>query len=261
MGCYCHVGGLVGDHNAGTIDNSHSSVDVSGPDYPGGLVGVTAGDISNSYATGPVHAPRGAAPFAGGLASVAYSTATITDSYATGTVTSGEFGEAGGLIGGNQAQIVRCYATGDASDGGSGGDAYVGGLVAYNTGSIADSYARGSLQEASGEIGGLVGHNQGTIATSYSTGLVSSPSGGVGGGLIGVDQTGGTVDSYWDTDASGIANLSQGAGSPQNDPGITGLTTKQLTSKLPSGFSSSVWGQNKLVNNALPYLRTIPPKH
>jgi hypothetical protein len=81
------------------------------------------------------------------------------------------------------------------------------------------------------------------------------------GGLIGLDQSpsGSLSDTYWDTDTSGITNPDQGAGSPLNDPGITGLTTEQLQSGLPAGFDPSIWGENANINNGLPYLLANPP--
>ena len=49
-------------------------------------------------------------------------------------------------------------------------------------------------------------------------------------------------DAYWNTDTSGITNLSQGAGNIANHPGITGLTTAQFQSGLRSGLDPSVPG-------------------
>jgi len=65
------------------------------------------------------------------------------------------------------------------------------------------------------------------------------------GGLIGYDgaQAGSLSDTYWDTDTSGVTNLSQGPGNITNDPGITGLTTAQFQSGLPQGFGSEDLGR------------------
>ena len=74
---------------------------------------------------------------------------------------------------------------------------------------------------------------------------------GTGGGLSG---------NYWDTTTSGITNLSQGAGSPANDPGITGETTAQLQAALPAGFDPAIWAENPSINGGLPYLIANPPQ-
>jgi len=265
VGFLGYVGGLVGDNAHGVIDGSHAStkVTVSGSGYPGGLVSLTSGIISNSYATGNVGGSANGTIIAGGLAASDLEGGTITNSFATGAVTTGESGTAGGLVAGNDGAIIGCYATGAVSDGVEGGGAFfIGGLVAVNSvvGSIANSYARGAATGYSDDVGGLAGENDGTIAASYSTGQVTSLSTFKVGGLVGYDKNAGIADGYWDTDTSGIADLSRGAGSPLNDQGIAGLTTKQLRSGLPPGFAASVWRQNKHLNDGLPYLVALPPR-
>ncbi len=41
--------------------------------------------------------------------------------------------------------------------------------------------------------------------------------------------------------------------------GVTGLTSKQLRSGLPAGFSSYFWGEKKRSNNGFPYLLAMQP--
>jgi hypothetical protein len=94
----------------------------------------------------------------------------------------------------------------------------VGGLVAYNNGSISQSYARGSVSgtlrdEAdpvetpadafSGmHVGGLVGRNNGSISQSYSSGEVNGAYSI--GGLVGQNQKSGSISqSYSDSLVSG----------------------------------------------------------
>ena len=81
------------------------------------------------------------------------------------------------------------------------------------------------------------------------------------GGFVGDDESDRTSfkDCYWDTDTSGVSDPAQGAGNVQNDPGITGLTTGQLQSTLPTGFDSRVWAQNPKINSGYPYLIDNPP--
>jgi hypothetical protein len=139
-----------------------------------------------------------------------------------------------------------------------------GGLVGYNaSGTIANSYARGAVigeyVQNVPNSGGLIGYGEGAITSSYSTGSVTGP--GWTGGFIGSDECacGDIAFGYWDTDMSGITNLSQGAGNIANDPGITGLSTAQLQSGLPAGFDPIIWGQNPNINGGLPYLLANPP--
>jgi hypothetical protein len=184
----------------------------------------------------------------------------ISDSDATGTV-SGLF--AGGLVGANDGSVTDSYALGNVQvQSGYGYHAAGGGLVSAGEGAISDSYATGSVRgDSSADLGGLVGLNDSSIAASYATGAVSGGGENSIGGLIGVDeaQPGSLTDTYWDTDTSGIANLDQGAGSPLNDAGITGLTTAQFQSGLPQGFDPKVWAEEAKIDDGFPYLLTNKP--
>jgi hypothetical protein len=207
---------------------------VDGVGYIGGLVGDNGGIINNSSASGVVVGSR----FVGGL--VFSNSGTISNSFATGAV------------------VAKKYA------------AWAGGLVGFNAqGTIVNSYATGSVtgirrQEPppyASNLGGLVGKNYTTVSYSYSTGAVTGAAGDNIGGLLGADgsSSGSLTDTDWDTDTSGITNLSQGAGNIANDPGITGLTTAQLQSGLPTGFDPKVWAEKPNINSGLPYLLANPP--
>ena len=114
--------------------------------------------------------------------------------------------------------------------------------------------------------GGLVGFDEfgtsGVIQTSYSTGSIKAGSGAFVGGMLGFDDISFRVftDTYWDTTTSGVTDPSKGAGNKKNDPGIEGLTTAQLQSGLPDGFSSTVWAEKSSINGGLPYLLANPPR-
>ncbi|MGH6876051.1 MAG: hypothetical protein ACREHV_01600 [Rhizomicrobium sp.] len=219
-------GGLVG-YNYGTIVSSWSSAQVTGgsDDFIGGLAGNSNGTISNSFATGSV--ASGLNAFVGGL--VGETSGMVSNSFAAGAVQTAGGGYAGGLIGGNAAAVKDCYALGSVADAG-GGDSGLGGLVGFSAEGVSDSYSTGTVRGTeSDEVGGLVGDD---------------------------DSGGGFHDAYWDVSTSGV---SQGAGNIADDPGITGLTTKQLRSGLPEGFEKSVWKEKTNVNRGFPYLITNPP--
>jgi hypothetical protein len=279
------AGGMVGI-NEGPIRSSHASATVKAGANSGlgGLTGYNYDDITSSYATGTVTGGNGSD--AGGLIGNQQSNGVVTDCHAGGAVTmTGNAGSTGGLIGyGASGTLTTSYATGAVKGGGSVGGlvgyndrgmlvqqsyatgtvtavsiySAAGGLIGNNQGSIGDSYAMGAV---SGDhlAGGLVGANQAQIATSYSSGKVANS--GTRGGLIGADQTvsGYLTNDYWDTTTSTVVAAGRGAGTPANDPGITGLTTAQLQSALPTGFSSTVWRDNPSVNGGLPYLTAQPP--
>ena len=136
-------------------------------DYVGALVGVNEGTISQSYATGTVTGNN----TVGGLA--AYNSGTITGSYATGSVTGSD--EVGGLVGENFGAINQSYATGAVT-----GDDIVGGLVGLSfNGSISESFATGAVSGVE-YVGGLVGYNTGTIKNSYWDSYATGQSSAVG---------------------------------------------------------------------------------
>ena len=96
-----------------------------------------------------------------------------------------------GLVGGNYGSIANSYATGTVS-----GNTYLAGLVGRNSedGSIANSYATGAVS-GNYHAAGLVGGNYGSIANSYALGSVSGEECCIGG-LVGVN--------YYETDADTI---------------------------------------------------------
>ncbi len=281
------AGGLVG-LNEGPIRSSHANVTVKAGTNSelGGLTGYSYADITSSYATGAVTGGNGSD--AGGLIGNLQSNGVITDCHAGGAVlTEGNGGSAGGLLGyGGTGTLTTSYATGAVKGGYAVGglvgygdrglltqQSYAtgavtsvgvfsagGGLIGNNQGSLSDSYATGAVS-GSHLAGGLVGANQAHIATSYAIGQVTATGAGTRGGLIGADQTpsGYLTNDYWNTTTSTVVAAGRGAGTPANDPGITGLTTAQLQAGLPTGFSSTVWRENSSINGGLPYLIARPP--
>jgi len=265
------VGTLVGYSDEGSIINTSATGKTTGGGgyvYVGGLVGHDRGTVTNCRAGVLVKIVGQNGGFAGGLAGTLDSGTVTSLSSATGAVNAGKYGSAGGLGGWNLGIISQSYAMGNVS-GRSDQQLAIGGLVAQNSGGLLEnSYSTGIVSADQEMTGGMVGDNSpysgtnGTIAASYSIGLVQGGATGLTGGLIGNDLSppNSISDSYWDLDTSGISNPSQGAGSPANDPGITGLTDAQLRSGLPAGFDPGIWGQSPSINNGYPYLLANPPQ-
>jgi hypothetical protein len=260
-GANAGVGGCSGTNvQTGMILDDHATGNVTATnnDAAGGLAGFNYATISGSYALGAITA--GAASNMGGL--VGASAGSIAGSYATGSVSgTGDYVQGGGLVGSNfgSGTIDSSLAIGPVA---AGNYSSVGGLAGNNVGGGAsNSYATGNVSGGQGaEAGGFVGYNNAAISDSYSTGAPSGGGGAYEGGLIGyADVSSSIIDAYWDTSTSGVSNLSQGAGNVSNYPGISGLTTAQLQSGLPAGFSASVWAENFTINGGLPYLIDNPP--
>ncbi len=178
------VGGLIGEANY-AVDSCYStstlaSTDASGDDSYGGLIGYTTASVSNSHATGNVTA--------------------------SGSTIGGLIGEA------ENCNIQWCYATGNASGVGN-----IGGLIGFydnnaaaQSYSVSGCYARGNATGTGADVGGLIGENQLGITRSYSTGSITGVS--TKGGLVGNNAGGTATYSFWDTQTSGISSSAIGDG-------------------------------------------------
>ena len=83
------------------------------------------------------------------------------------------------------------------------GDAYVGGLVGNNLGTIRACYATVNVTASQNDVGGLVGDNFGTISACYATGNASGS--GFVGGLVGYNRV--TISACYATgDATGTGS-------------------------------------------------------
>ena len=158
--------GLFGETRSSAVIRNLEmvSVQVTGTDNVGGLVGSNGGAVSACFATGKV---------------------------------SGD-DDVGGLVGANldDGSVSASYSTVQVT-----GDDRIGGLAGANSGEVTAAYATGRVV-GDFEAGGLIGRNSGDVNVSYATGLVSGRS--TIGGLIGWNASGGTVtDSFWDSDTSG----------------------------------------------------------
>ncbi len=245
--------GLFGT-NTGTVrDIGLIGGTVYGNSYSGALVGENDGLVDDAYSAIDMHV----AFRSGGL--VGHNLGTVIRSHATGAVTSngdngGGVSDMGGLVGWNDhGTISQSYATGTVT----GISNTTGGLVAYNNGgTVSDSFATGGVF---GNLyaGGLVGYGDanGTITNSFSTGYVHAVTSG--GGLVG--HFIGTINNaYWDTTTSGTTvGVGDAGGSTITGTGATGLTRATLQNgSLPSGFSSSIWATG---NGLYPYLKALFP--
>ncbi|HWA90587.1 MAG TPA: hypothetical protein VG889_11155 [Rhizomicrobium sp.] len=239
---FAHVGGIIGDGFGASIIGS-SMQGIVRSDH-GGEVGGLAGNMGGS--------PN-----------------TIANSHSSATIAGAVDSYAGGLVGVFTGLVTKSWASGAVSvkdEKNTGPIASAGGIVGYlvgfttNNSMVLNCYASGAVSAGAGAAaGGLIGlyfdqaPTDGPIVSSYSTGTVSA--GGFAGGAIGYRQQYlGTQNIYWDTDTSGVTDLSKGVGNHANDPGVTGLSDAQLKSGLPAGFSAAVWAQNPHYLGGLPFL-------
>ena len=224
-------GGLI--EGVGVVD---ANISVSMPPHPhaGALVGINKGTVRSSYATGSVNVAASEVAQCGGLVGT-LDGGIIVASWADVEVSSSSTrSRTGGLAGrmssgsvGN-SYIIASYAAGSVSTSGSGWYVSAGGLVGYistegsSLASISSSYAAGAVSAV---------HTSPTLHQRAAA-----------GGLIGVASGNYTVsDSYWDAEATGVADDSDAA-APE------GKTTTQL--QTPAGYTGIYANWNVDVDGA-----------
>jgi hypothetical protein len=220
-----YVGGLVG-YNLGSIDQCSVTGTVKGNDKVGGLVGLAGFDA------GPI-------------------TRCSTDVQITGSW------YVGGLVGCNwSGAILACYSNSSVV-----GLSYVGGLVGLNRNrrfssqssqaygqigpppgtipyptitSISSCYSTGYV-EGHHKVGGLAGENGGSIQFSYSSSRVVEANTAyflesIIGGLVGENDYGVVLLSYWDAEQSGLT---------YSDGGKSKTTEQMMHASTFSGWGYS----------------------
>jgi hypothetical protein len=231
------IGGLVGT-GGGYITRSFATgnvMDISGASMTsmGGLVGyMLPGSITDSYATGSV---TGKNVYTGGLVGC-LNQASIENSFATGNVTNDyRGGNTGGLVGMNVGSITDSWASGNVYGGGTG----TGGLAGVNAGSITNCHATGNVQGANIATGGLVGRAEGTITNSYALGDVTGTD--MVGGLVGMFGWGGSIDgSYAGGRVTGTGQSVGGLAGFANADYVQTRITNSYWNTEKSGRSSAV---------------------
>jgi len=109
---------------------------------------------------------------------------------------------------------------------------YVGGLVGYNNGIVANSYSTGNVSGTVGMVGGLVGKNTDTVSNSYST-----------AGVSGVVNAGGLVGDNWD----GTVSNSYSTGNVIGSSCVGGLVAYSNRGTVTNSYSTgSVTGNEEI---------------
>ena len=233
--------GLFGDtSNSAKIRNvGLVGVNITGKHNTGGLVGLNAGEISNSYTTGSVTGTGTSTSDGygdvGGL--VGDHTGSISNSYSIAAVTGTNTEDVGGLVGENNGTITNSYH----SVGLVSGKTNVGGLVGgnYTGGIISNTYNTGAVTVTGSYGGGLVGRTSGgSISNTYSTGAVSG-AGTYKGGLLGWYGGGTISNSYWDKETSGISTAGYGTGKTTAEMMTAATFTSWDIAK--TGSAGKVW--------------------
>lgn len=157
------VGGLIGQ-NQQRVENCFSianvtSLDATGDDHYGVLIGLNQGAVLKSYANGTVTAS--------GI-------------------------EIGGLIGRNESSVSNCYSVVNVT-----GTNDIGGLIGYNTGQVTYCFALGSVR-GNDDTGGLIGNHLtgATLDQCYAAVRVMNTADDEIGGLI-AEREGSVTNCFW----------------------------------------------------------------
>lgn len=176
-----YVGALIGFLSfSGVVSNTHSTGNVFGRSFTGGLIGSFDGPLSK-----------------------------VLNCTSSCNVQGTDY-SIGGLIGFvNKGTISYCNSTGNIS-----GKAEIGGFIGTSIiSNITNNYSMANVISKDGQVGGLIGYNRkGFIVNCYSMGKVSSDSNNVGG-LTGKDDASyRTKNSFWDIQTSGQTESASGEG-------------------------------------------------
>ncbi len=252
------AGGLVGS-NAGLLTDCHVSGTVGIGTYTGGIAGENTGTITACRFAGEVSS-NATQPHVGGIAG--YNTGTIAECYVEGRVSSiSSNARVGGIAGDHTAgaQLHDNYSAATVTA--LGTNAYGAGIVGYNNGEVARCYATGDVTGYS--VAGVCGYNNGTEATL--TGCVAAnrqiTATKTGLRLLG-GYTGGQAPSVTDNYALKTMSVSVN-GIPQqiyDDPlNATARTQDELWQKAlyeSMGWNmTDVWGIDE--GEGYPYLRAF----
>lgn len=179
----------------------------------------------------------------GGLVGFAESFPVIEQSMSYADVTTTE-GRVGGLMGGAvDATVSQSYATGTVS----GGAEDIGGLIgrAVRT-TVTDSYAQGPVSNAADtavNVGGLIGLANGTGLTHvYCTGTVSGFDIPSSGAMVGTAVTSDDTSSYYDSQTSGRLASALGEGKTTEQMQALATFTGWSIQAGWTGSTPPVWG-------------------
>ncbi|MBA4789199.1 MAG: filamentous hemagglutinin N-terminal domain-containing protein [Rhizobiales bacterium] len=262
------VGGLVGfvsDPSVVISDVHVVSMDVSGINYVGGLIGrngiagngydtfdVSGASITNASVSGGTVNGESAI---GGL--IGESTGgRHSDVSASATVGSSASSQVGGLIGLSSGEtIVRASATGDVT-----GQAAVGGLIGSlkadnrgHRGTLSDSYATGAVTGHDNNVGGLIGGlGDSDISNVHASGNVTLLllwSGGEHfvGGLVGDGYYGSVTNAY----ATGSVTMFEMGGGMCGDGTCAagGLLGRQVNTNVINSYATGEVGTGVTVTS------------
>ncbi len=243
---HVYTGLLAGFATApNTLSNITSSINVTGTDVVGGLIGATEnGTGTTTLSNVHVNATITGHNSVGGIVGDIEGNTLITQSSVEGAVSSSQY-IAGGLIGyGISTTIDQSFSTASVTT--PSNKCCTGGLVGeLDVNSyVTDSYSTGVIHGGS-STGGVVGEDDaGTFTNVYAIGEVSTPVGDHGG--LNAFGGGTFINSFWDIGTTDQVTSFDGIGT-------TTLAMKRQSTYTDWSFDS-IWGIDSGLNNGYPFL-------
>ena len=160
----------------------------------------------------------------------------------------------GGVVGNNRGTVSNCYNNGDVE----GNSNFVGGVVGNNGGTVSNCYNNGDVEGRGNCAGGVVGYNGGTVSNCYNVGAVTGRY--EVGGVVG-DNDGTVSNCYYNKSICQISAIGSGTSGTY----VAGLTTDKMTGtdamtsligfKDENGKSEWIVRENSLGTYYYPHLK------
>jgi len=214
------IGGCIGMLDSdGFIDDCHSTSNIIGKSFSGGIAGFSNVLVSNCSFNGSIDVIDVIDGYIGGIVGYYYASGIVRNCNAGGTIANSSY--AGGLMGyGICDGLLNCYSTVEFLENVEAGSiSNLGGLVGFfgrytsdEPCSIENCYCTSSINGYN-SIGGLIGYGQYVtdIINCYSTGNIQAIDdfGGQIGGLFGYANVYGNIeDCYHTSDVLGLSGTS-----------------------------------------------------
>ena len=258
---YDNIGGIVGEVEAGSIDNVANAGDIKADsptethsEYTGGLAGkIVDGELIHGRNTANITGEDYVGGIVGGIGKEAVLQNLINDG--SSVITGDNY--VGGVTGQNEG-IIEADNSGLINKGEIYGNQYVGGIAGQNNGTIKNTVSNITLHAQGNNakyFGGVTGENNGIIEDATNTGAVVVENAQYVGGVAGKNN--GTLNDAGNTGSVIGGNNVGGVAGMNDEKGIIkGEISNKGKVEATNGGAGGIFGENKasadgvtLINN------------
>ena len=258
---YDNIGGIVGEVEAGSIDNVANAGDIKADsptethsEYTGGLAGkIVDGELIHGRNTANITGEDYVGGIVGGIGKNVVLQNLINDG--SSVITGDKY--VGGVTGQNEG-IIEADNSGLINKGEIYGNQYVGGIAGQNNGTIKNTVSNITLHAQGNNakyFGGVTGENNGIIEDATNTGAVVVENAQYVGGITGknngtLNDAGNTGSVIGGNNVGGVAGMNDEKGT------IKGEISNKGKVEATNGGAGGIFGENKanadgvtLINN------------